>query len=224
MTAIFTMKNLTSIVAVSTEGAIGCRNELPWKLKTDMKFFREKTTENVVIMGRKTYQSIGGCLPNRMNVVLSHNGILFESTPLCQISLSIAEALYASAQHKGKEVFVVGGASTYEQFAPLVDRYLITIVDKFVEDADAFFSESVFGDEANWSRTLLSEKLVPDTHDEARFQIFEMLARDSDVRFKKRRKVMEEYASCIKPKPIAVPKRRNNNASSTATPELQLQL
>jgi dihydrofolate reductase len=187
------MKSLTSIVAVNQQGAIGCKNELPWRLRTDMKFFREQTIDNVVIMGRKTYESVNGCLPQRTNIVLSHNAVLFQSTENCAVSCSIEECLVAASKHPKKQVFVMGGASTYAQFAPFVDRYLITVVDKRVDDADAFLSEEIFGDVDGWDRATIAEYPASEGIDEAPFKIFEWNAHDSERRAELRAQVIADF-------------------------------
>ena len=187
------MKSLTSIVAVNREGAIGCQNALPWRLKSDLAFFRNTTSHNVVILGRKTYDSIGKCLPNRTNLVLSHNAVLFQSTPECQVVCSIDEALVSASRYRSKSTFVIGGASTYAQFAPLVDRYLITVVDKHVEDADAFLSEAIFGDEANWEKRVLGEYPAILGVDEAPFAIYEWVAIDQAHRASMRNDIIERH-------------------------------
>lgn len=151
-----------------------------------MKFFRKQTIDNVVIMGRKTYDSVNGCLPQRTNIVLSHNAVLFQSTENCLVSCSIEECLFAASKHPKKQVFVMGGASTYAQFAPYVDRYLVTVVDKEVVGADAFLSEDIFGDENAWDKAIISEHPAIEGVDEAPFAIFEWTAKDADVRAKLR--------------------------------------
>lgn len=167
------MRNLTSIVAVNEQGVIGCGNALPWHVKSDLKFFRQTTVGNVVIMGRKTYDSIGKPLPRRHNIIVSHNTMLFEATPTCQLSRSVDEAIFA-ASRMNRDVFVVGGASMYDQMAPYVDRYLITIVHKEVERADAFFDEKIIGDLARWDLKLLSRSNGILPGDEASFEIWEL--------------------------------------------------
>ncbi|SMQ65081.1 dihydrofolate reductase [Sphingopyxis terrae subsp. ummariensis] len=189
------MKTLTSIVAVSRKGAIGCKNELPWRLKSDLKFFRETTSNNVVILGRMTYESIGKCLPNRTNLVLSHNAVLFQDTDDCRVVCSIEESLFAASRYSSKETFVIGGASTYLQFSPLVDRYLITVVDKDVPDADAFLSEDVFGDPDNWNIRSLGEYPAVQGVDEAPFAVYEWTAKDAARRESLRRSLVDEFFS-----------------------------
>jgi dihydrofolate reductase len=187
------MKTLTSIVAVNRQGAIGCKNQLPWRLRTDLNFFRRTTSHNVVILGRLTYESIGKCLPDRTNLVLSHNAVLFQSTPDCRIVCSIEEALFSAARFRSKEAFVIGGASTYEQFAPLVDRYLITVVEKNVPDADAFLSEEVFGDLDNWTKETIAEFPAVAGVDEVPFAIYEWTARNSAERQEQRQAIIDGF-------------------------------
>jgi dihydrofolate reductase len=216
------MKSLTSIVAVGKFGAIGCRNELPWRLKTDMQFFKSQTVDNVVIMGRKTYDSIGGCLPKRTNMILSHNNILFESTNTCQLSLSLGEALFRAQAIKGCETFIVGGASVYEQFAPYVDRYLITVVDKEVPDADAFLSDSIFGDPADWDKKTLANHPMTDGIDEASFSVFEWVARDNDQRRALRDSLVYDYSSRITKRPARRRTTGTSNPQQFQALELQI--
>jgi dihydrofolate reductase len=168
------MKRLTSIVAVNSQGAIGCNNELPWRLKTDLRFFRDQTMGQVVIMGRKTLDSMGKPLAKRHNIVLSHNSVLFQKTENSEVATSVAEALVDANKHKGKEVFVVGGAATYKLFSPYVDRYLITMVDKDVCGADAYFDQSIFNKEDDWDIIRREDVKFVEEDDEVPFQIFEM--------------------------------------------------
>lgn len=188
------MRKLTSIVAVNKAGIIGCRNSLPWRVKSDLAFFRATTTGNVVLMGRKTYDSLGRCLPKRHNVVLSNSFGLFESTDSCLLRNSIAEALIEveRAPRACKEAFVIGGATMYEQFSGFVDRYLITVVDKDVDDGDAFFDISVLSDVDNWSVKRVLERSAGEG-DEASFEIFELIARDSTQPRRARQELIDQY-------------------------------
>lgn len=198
------MKRLTSIVALNEDGAIGYRNELPWKLKSDLKFFQEKTIGNVVIMGRKTFQSIGKPLPGRFNIVISHNSVLFPESENSVVAISVGEALYRASIAKGynrNEVYVVGGAQIYSLFAPFVDRYLFTLVDKPVPNADAFFDANVVGDLDNWDFQLITD-VVPDrARDDAPFTILQVDARDLAIRTIKRAELIEQYGSKVVAQP-----------------------
>lgn len=127
-------KNL--IVAMSNNLCIGNNNELPWKLKTDMKFFRETTTNNAVIMGRKTFESMGSRpLKNRLNIVISNT--LPSRVEGIIVVRDIDEA-FTVCQTEGFEPFIIGGANIYEQTFDLVDVIYITMIDTEI-DGDAFF-------------------------------------------------------------------------------------
>ena len=190
------MRQLTSIVAIDLRGAIGCDNTLPWRLKSDMAFFREQTLGNSVIMGRKTYNSLGSKpLPRRNNIVLSHNTVLFEGVPACQLARSIDEALFLAERNADEEIFVIGGAQTYEQFDDLVDRYLVTVVDHQVPNADAFLSDKVLETLRNWGGTELASYQAEAEQNEFAFSIFEANAPDVEQRRSAREKLIENYAT-----------------------------
>ncbi|MEM6827153.1 MAG: dihydrofolate reductase [Pseudomonadota bacterium] len=190
------IKKLTSIVAIDRNGAIGCDNNLPWRLKTDMSFFRTQTTNNTVVMGRKTYDSLGGKpLPKRNNIVLSHNAVLFNNTPVCQLALSVEEALFRAAALKDEEVFIIGGAQTYAQFDDLVDRYLITVVEHEVPNADAFLSENVMASLQTWQKVGLGSYQATPGQDEYAFSIYEVTAPDLELRHQVRRSLIAQFKS-----------------------------
>ena len=189
------MRSLTSIVAVNREGVIGRQNGLPWRLRSDMRFFREQTLDNVVIMGRRTFDSFGrGALPRRFNIVISSHLGLFPEDSDCRTATGVEDSLFRAtlAPRIYKECFVIGGATIYEQFAPYVDRYLITLVDKEVPDGDTFFNQEPLGDPDEWEiRPLLH--CPASEADEAAFTTFEVLARNPEL-FKERRELAIERA------------------------------
>jgi len=125
---------ITMVVACSSNRVIGKDNTLIWKVPGDLKRFKEITTGHTVVMGRKTYESIGKPLPNRRNVILSRNKDL--SIEGCYIYSSISEiiGLYKN------DLFVIGGEEIYRQFLPFCDRVELTLIDKEFE-GDAFFPE-----------------------------------------------------------------------------------
>lgn len=126
---------VTIVVAISENNAIGKNNQLLWYLPADLKHFKNITTGHTVIMGRKTYDSVGKPLPNRRNIIITRRDITIEG---CQVARSIEEALALS--NSEQEVFIVGGAEIYKQSIHLTDRIYLTIVhQKF--DADSFFPE-----------------------------------------------------------------------------------
>lgn len=175
------MRQLTSIIARAENGAIGAQNRLPWRVRSDMQFFRRTTLNNVVVMGRRTHNSLNGCLPSRHNIVVTHGFQLFASGPGCEAAGSIEEALFRCDQAAGrsKQVFVVGGATMYAQFAPMVDRYLITDIGIAVPDADTYFDSTILGEPDRWTRRVIASGRANDVGDEADYEIVELIAKDA---------------------------------------------
>ncbi|OYY91785.1 MAG: hypothetical protein B7Y45_02135 [Sphingomonas sp. 28-66-16] len=188
------LRSLTSILAVNEDGAIGAGNTLPWRVRTDLRFFREHTLRNVVIMGRKTYDSLGGGLPDRSNIVVTHGFGMFPTTPSCRAAGSIVEALLMADDIKTKkqEVLIVGGASMYEQFAPYVDRYLITEIQKPVPNADTFFDRAIIGNTRDWDIAVVAQGRADGLHDECDFTIYEFKVKDADRPMRRREGVLED--------------------------------
>lgn len=135
------------IVARSKNNVIGKNGEIPWNIKGEQKQFKELTTGNVVIMGRKSFEEIGKPLPNRKNIIVSRNE-KFSGENLITVS-SLQEALELT---KGEKVFVAGGCGLYEEALPLVDVMYITEVDMEIEDGDVFFPEF---DETEFEKTVI---------------------------------------------------------------------
>ena len=129
---------IIGIVAIAQNLAIGKGGKLPWHYSADLKFFKETTTGNAVVMGRKTFDSIGKPLPNRLNLVLSRsNGI--ENSRV--ITLKNKESVLELVKYLKGDVFIIGGASIYREFADLIEKWLVTEIPLTVEDADAFMAE-----------------------------------------------------------------------------------
>jgi len=132
-----TSKPISIIVAVGKNRAIGFKNRLLWSLPDDMKFFKENTTGHTVIMGRNTYLSLPkGALPKRRNIVITMDKD--EQFPGCIMVNSIEEAI--AQADSDSENFVMGGASIYEQFFPIVQKLYYTDVEDSPE-ADTWFPE-----------------------------------------------------------------------------------
>lgn len=131
------------IVAMSQNRVIGRNNSLPWYLPGDLKYFKQATMGKPIIMGRKTWDSIGRPLPGRMNVVISRNPE-WEAPAGTVAATSLKEALIkAEAQAEiedGEEVMIIGGGQIYIEALPMVDRIYVTQVHAEVE-GDAFFPE-----------------------------------------------------------------------------------
>lgn len=128
-------REIVLIAAVARNGVIGRDNALPWRLKGDMQFFRRTTTGHTVVMGRKTWESLGRPLPNRRNVVVSRNPN-FRAEGTERVG-SLAAALALAGEGP---IFVIGGAELYRQALPGADRLLITEVAAEVE-GDARFPD-----------------------------------------------------------------------------------
>lgn len=129
-------KNLSLIVAMANHRVIGINNTLPWKLSADLKHFKAITLGKPVIMGRKTWESIGRPLPERENIVISSNKQYVADGAV--VFSSIDEAL-AHTQN-AEEVMLMGGANLYAQLLPIVNKMYLTLIDLDIK-GDAFFPE-----------------------------------------------------------------------------------
>ena len=129
------------IVAMSQNNVIGDKNKLLWNLKEDLRHFKEVTTGHPIIMGRKTYESIGRPLPNRTNIVITRGDIKIDG---CIVVHSIEEAL---SLYPNEEVFIIGGAQIYGQSMKYVDKMYLTVIEDDYE-GDAKFPEIHYN---NWN-------------------------------------------------------------------------
>jgi dihydrofolate reductase len=138
---------LSIIVAMDDNRLIGKENTLPWHLPADLGYFKRTTIGKTVLMGRKTYSSIGRPLPQRRNIVISRNADFIAEG--CELVESIDEALLLTKNDD--EVMIMGGSSFYEQMLPLVDRLYITEIEGEFK-GDAYFPEYDKGDFREISR------------------------------------------------------------------------
>lgn len=129
------MKNLNLIVAKSKDNIIGINNQLPWRLKNDLVRFKSITTNNIVIMGRKTFESIGKPLPNRENIIVSDNR-LFQVYGTKTLTLNNTKAYIKN--NPTKIFFVIGGGQIYNEFLPLVNKIYLTEVDVYLKNGIKF--------------------------------------------------------------------------------------
>jgi dihydrofolate reductase len=130
---------IIGIAAIDRKGAIGKGGKLPWHYPADMKFFRETTTGHAVVMGRKTWLTIGKPLKNRLNIVLSRDSDLEPQESL--IVLSDVESVLSFNESLTTDLFVIGGAQIYGAFLTHIDKWIITEVPMTVSGADAFMPE-----------------------------------------------------------------------------------
>jgi|GEM_PF-65864 len=167
------------IVARSKNNVIGKNGQIPWRIKGEQKQFKQLTTGNVVVMGRKSYEEIGHPLPNRLNIIVSRTA-KFEGENLLTAS-SVQEAIAMAGDEevrrragfvaKGEvNVYISGGYGLYKEALPLVNKMYITEVDTTVEDGDVFFPEfdadefdvkvgETGGDEIKFTRTIYTRRV-----------------------------------------------------------------
>ena len=152
------------IVARSKNNVIGKNGEIPWKIKGEQKQFRELTTGNVVVMGRKSYEEIGHPLPNRKNIIVSKSK-KFAGENLVTVG-SLQEALTISSD---ENIYISGGYGLFKEALPLVDKMYITEVDITIDNGDVFFPEfngddfditigETGGDDIKYTRTIYTRK------------------------------------------------------------------
>lgn len=131
---------LSLIVAMANNRTIGRNNELPWYLPEDLKYFKSVTMGKPIVMGRKTFDSIGRPLPGRLNIVITRNAEWQHPGVKTAASLQQAVAIAAEANPQDQEVMVIGGEEIYRTAIELADRLYITRVQAEVE-GDAFFPQ-----------------------------------------------------------------------------------
>jgi dihydrofolate reductase len=130
---------IIGIVAIAQNLAIGKDGKLPWHYSADLKFFKQTTAGNAVVMGFNTWNSIGKPLPKRLNVVLSRSREI-ENHPNVLLMRNKEEVL-ALSKYLNCDLFIIGGAETYKNFADVIEKWIVTEVPETVEEADAFMPE-----------------------------------------------------------------------------------
>lgn len=151
---------ISFILAMDRRRAIGANNKLPWRLPADLKYFKRVTMGHPVIMGRKTYESIGKPLSGRENVVLTRDPDYRADG--CVVLHSPEEA---AERYKDSEAFVIGGAEIFRLFLPLADKMYVTLIDQEFA-ADTFFAPI---DEDEW-RIVSRENGVTDENNPYRYE------------------------------------------------------
>ena len=140
---------ISSIVAADENNAIGKDNQIPWHLPDDLKFFKKTTMGKPILMGRKTYESLGKPLPGRLNIVVSRS----KKTGLPNSVLlydDLEKALKRMKAENTEEAFIIGGGKIYEQTMDIIDRIYLTKVFTTVDGATAFFPSI---DHSQWKLT-----------------------------------------------------------------------
>jgi dihydrofolate reductase len=125
---------ISSIVAMAENGVIGRNNQLPWHLPADLKHFKNITSGHAILMGRKTFESIGRPLPQRTNIVLTRNERY--QADGCLIAKTLEEAVALTPPHQ--DLFIIGGAEIYKQYLPQVQKLYLTLIHQSFS-GDAYF-------------------------------------------------------------------------------------
>ena len=154
---------IIGIAAVDRKGAIGKGGKLPWHYSSDMKFFRETTTGHAVVMGRKTWGTLGKPLKSRLNIVLSRDpNIEPEESLLVLTDIDSVISLHNSLT---TDLFVIGGAQIYTAFLPHIEKWIITEVPLTVSGADTFMPEGYLDGFKSAGSQSLDEGLVVDFYE-----------------------------------------------------------
>ena len=147
------------IVAVDRNLAIGKGGTLPWHYSADLKFFKQTTVGNAVVMGRRTWNSLRKPLPDRMNVVLTSKSDIDAVDSV--VRLPDVKSILTLARTLTTDLFVIGGATTYEAFQPHIDEWIVTEIPLAVENADTFIAANFLDEfELNEVRQLDDELRV----------------------------------------------------------------
>lgn len=129
---------LSIIVAMDQNRVIGLNNDLPWHLPNDLRYFKNVTTGHTIVMGRKTFDSIGRVLPNRKHIVLTRSKRQFPDEVI--VVRNIEEILHYAKEHNEEEIFIIGGAELFKLMFPYVDKMYITLIEESFE-GDVYFPE-----------------------------------------------------------------------------------
>ncbi len=139
MTMFFMEPKISLIAAIGKNGELGKDNKLLWHIPEDLKRFKELTLGHVIIMGRRTYESIGHPLPNRINMVITHDPT-YDMKGTGVVCASLTEAITMAQDREVNEIFIIGGGQIFTEAMPLADKLYLTIIDKTF-DADVFFPD-----------------------------------------------------------------------------------
>lgn len=132
------MSNLIIIAAIGRNGELGKENDLIWRTKEDMQFFKEKTTNHYIVMGRKTFESLPKKLPNRIHIVLTKSNKLFPEDVIC---LNSIEEFLSYIKDIDDDVYIIGGAQIYKELMAYANMMYLTEFDEICNEADVFFPQ-----------------------------------------------------------------------------------
>lgn len=142
--------NYTIIAAVGKNKELGVDNHLIWNLPQDLKFFKEKTTGRTIIMGRKTFESLPRMLPKRHHIVLTRNASLPHEVEV----FDSVESLLEKYKDSSEEMFIIGGASLYNEFLNIANKMYLTEIEATYDKADTYFPNF---DPLDWESEVIAE-------------------------------------------------------------------
>ena len=154
---------ISLIAAFDKNQAIGKNGDLPWHLSSDLKHFKNITTGNTIVMGRKTFDSIGRALPNRKNIVLTRN-LKWQYEGV--VTINNVNDIFEICKNDS-EIFVIGGAEIYNAFLDIATKMILSYVETEVKDADAFFPK--FKSE-NW-KIMDESEIIKEENDDFSYKI-----------------------------------------------------
>jgi dihydrofolate reductase len=148
-------KHIVLIAAMARNRAIGHDGQMPWHLPRELKHFKETTMGRPIVMGRRTWESIGRALPGRQNIVVTRNTAYRAEG--CDVVASLEQAVEVA---RGSEVMIIGGGQLYAESLPFADRMVLTVVD-CAPEADTWFPEWNAGD---WRETVVREERADESN------------------------------------------------------------
>ena len=142
--------NISMIASVGKNNELGKNNDLIWHLRKDLKFFKEVTTNHVIVMGRKTFESLPKILPNRHHIVITSKDYIDDEV---EVFKNIDSFLEAYKDYED-EIFIIGGSSIYREFLDYSNKLYLTEIDEEDKNADVYFP---MFDKSLWERSIIDE-------------------------------------------------------------------
>ena len=163
---------ISLIVAMNHQRVIGNNNQLIWSLPNDLKLFRSITSEHAIVMGRKTFESIGRALPNRLNIIITRQkGYHPDNT---QSVASLHDAIHlAKEKATNPEIFIIGGGEIYQEALPLAKKLYITLVDNTL-NGDTFFPATLENLQANHWTITQQQRQEKDTKHQYNYTFYQL--------------------------------------------------
>lgn len=146
---------ISIIAAIGKNNELGKKGELIWSIPKDLKYFRERTKDSIIVMGKKTFNSLPKILPGRKHIILSRTAEFNKEINNEIIVVNNKNEIIDLCKKisKDKEIFIIGGASLYEMFIEIADKLYITHIEESDKDADVYFPEII---EEKWEKIVLA--------------------------------------------------------------------